>query len=139
MYDIAKTKQNKNKNNVKHWRINQRIFRKEKMYNKDKFSWLSWTWCIDYPNRAEHFSSSYILNLGQYDTSSCSKYNEQAGAELCQAQVRLGLAKVDIFFHLIDKLRASSIYHKIEVVFHLPKKLRSYFICRENWGCLPFA
>ena len=27
---------------------------------------------------------------------------KQAGAELCQAQVKLGLAKVEIFFHLIE-------------------------------------
>ena len=54
---------------------------------------------------------------------------KQAGAELCQAQVKPGLAKVEIFFHLIDKLRSSSIYLKIEVVFHLPKKLRSSSIC----------
>ena len=28
--------------------------------------------------------------------------NKQAGAELCQAQVKLGLPKVEIFFHLIE-------------------------------------
>ena len=27
---------------------------------------------------------------------------KQAGAELCQAQVKLGIAKVEIFFHLIE-------------------------------------
>ena len=27
---------------------------------------------------------------------------KQAGAELCQAPVKLGLAKVKIFFHLIE-------------------------------------
>ena len=27
---------------------------------------------------------------------------EQAGAELCQAQVKLGLAKIKISFHLIE-------------------------------------
>ena len=55
---------------------------------------------------------------------------EQAGAELCQAQVKLGLAKIEIFFHLIEnwgclpftkKIRWSLIWFQIKVVFHLPK------------------
>ena len=54
---------------------------------------------------------------------------EQAGAELCQAQVKLGLAKGGVIFHLPKKLRLSSIYLKVEVVFHLPKKLRSPSVC----------
>ena len=37
------------------------------------------------------------------------KEKKQAGAELCQAQFKLGLPKIEIFFHLI-----------------------------ENWSCLPF-
>ena len=44
---------------------------------------------------------------------------KQAGAELCQAQSKLGLAKLEIFFHLIE----NAIYKRIEVVLHLPKKL----------------
>ena len=82
--------------------------------------------------------------------------NEQAGAELCQAQFKLGLAKtafpdVDIVFVFVfpvlkvwsclpftnkwsclpfaKNLSSSSIYKNIEVVFHLPK----------NWGRLPFT
>ena len=35
--------------------------------------------------------------------------NKHVGAELCQAQVKLGLAKIEIVFHLIDKFRSSSI------------------------------
>jgi hypothetical protein len=35
-----------------------------------------------------------IISLHLLDTTS--------GAELCQAQVKLGLAKIEIFFHLID-------------------------------------
>ena len=51
---------------------------------------------------------------------------EQAGAELCQAQFKLGLARpaltdVDVVFPVFTK--------KVEVVFHLPK----------NLGCLPFV
>jgi hypothetical protein len=34
---------------------------------------------------------------------------KHAGAELCQAQVKLGIAKVEVFFHLIEiKCRSSS-------------------------------
>ena len=43
----------------------------------------------------------------------------QAGAELCQAQIKLVLAKIEIF--------------------HLPKRLRSFSICLKDWGRLPFA
>ena len=46
--------------------------------------------------------------------------NEQARAELCQAQFKLWLAKVG-------------------VVFHLTQKLRSFLICQKNLGRLPFA
>ena len=31
-----------------------------------------------------------------------SENKKQAGAELCQAQVKLGLAKIEVFFHLIE-------------------------------------
>ena len=45
-------------------------------------------------------------------------YNvEQAGAELCQAQVKLGLAKIEIFFN--RKLRSSAFSQKNQVVFNL--------------------
>jgi hypothetical protein len=30
------------------------------------------------------------------------KEKKQAGAELCQAQFKLGLPKIEIFFHLIE-------------------------------------
>jgi hypothetical protein len=53
--------------------------------------------------------------------------NKQAVAELCQAQFELGLAKIEIFFHLT-----------IEVVFHL-EKLSSSSICLQNRCRLPFA
>ena len=57
------------------------------------------------------------------------QYREQDGAELCQAQDKLGLAKLalpkmDIIFQLPTfsyKLRSSSIYLNIEVVFHFAK------------------
>ena len=45
---------------------------------------------------------------------------KQTGAELCQAQVKLGLAKTDLFFHLIEKLGPFA--KTIEVVFNLKKK-----------------
>ena len=41
---------------------------------------------------------------------------KQAGVELCQAQAKLGLAKIYQFFHfhLTEKLRSSSIKNGIE-------------------------
>ena len=39
-------------------------------------------------------STALVLN--------CPFNSEQAGAELCQAQVELGLATIEILFHLID-------------------------------------
>ena len=51
-----------------------------------------------------------ILNYKCYQA--CRKKLKQARAELCQAQVKLWLAKVGVVFHLISK---------VEVVFHLPK------------------
>jgi hypothetical protein len=44
------------------------------------------------------------------------KRKKQAGAELCQAQLKLGLAMLDLHS---TKLRSSSLYEKIEVIFHL--------------------
>ena len=50
---------------------------------------------------------------------------KQAGAELCQALEKLGLAKAalpsnKLIGHPVKKtFRSSSIYQKIEVVFHL--------------------
>ena len=101
---------------------------------------------------------------------------KQAGAELCQAQVKLGWAKnllpinrklrslsftqkrlssiykktditfvldeggkLEVVFHLPNKLRLSSICLKNWGRFHLPKKLRSSFICLKICCCLPFA
>ena len=37
------------------------------------------------------------------------KKQKQAGAELCQAQVKMWLAQVGVVFHLSKKLRSSSI------------------------------
>jgi hypothetical protein len=55
-----------------------------------------------------------VLNSGGKKTT-----RKQAGAELCQAQVKLGLA-------MLDFLSSSSIYH--EVIFHLQKtKLSSFY------------
>ena len=47
------------------------------------------------------------------------KVQKQAEAELCQAQVQLWLAKVEVAFH-------------IEAVFYLLKKLRSSSICPKS-------
>ena len=41
---------------------------------------------------------SYMKNI----TLCGQPYMGQAGAELCQAQVELGLAKMEIFFHMIE-------------------------------------
>ena len=57
-----------------------------------------------------------------------SLHEKQAGAELCQAQEKLGLVYCGCLPFTL-KLRSSSIYLKIEVVFQLPK----------NWGRLPFT
>ena len=93
------------------------------------------------------------------------KEEKQAGAELCQAQVKLGwdslscklflignlesaLAKRNNWywiFHIL-KLRLSSISWKIEVVFHFLKnwgrlsfpKIVAIFYFPKNWGRLPF-
>ena len=60
---------------------------------------------------------------------SSNKRYEQAGAEQCQAQEKIGLARNCGNFPLIKKLKLSSIclnlevvfcFQKIEVVFHLP-------------------
>ena len=62
----------------------------------------------------------------------CYKDNnnkKQAGAELCQAQIKLGLAKFGVIFHLPKELRSSSVLFKVEVVFHLPKKFKFPSIC----------
>jgi hypothetical protein len=45
------------------------------------------------------------------------KRQKQAGAELCQAHIKLGLAKIEIFIIFI-------IYKTSEVIFQLTKKLR---------------
>jgi hypothetical protein len=48
-----------------------------------------------------------------------NKHTKQVGAELCQAQKKLGLVNCGCLSFTL-KLRSSSIYIKIEVVFHLP-------------------
>ena len=65
--------------------------------------------------------------MNDHKLNNTQKNNEkQAGPELCQAQVTLGLAEIEIFFHLIEYLG------RLEVVFHLPKKLRSSSICLKT-------
>ena len=83
---------------------------------------------------------SYISYLSEeLPTRACNKTRKQAGAELCQAQEKLGLVSL----HLpIMKLYCTSIYLPIEiiihfapkdeVVFHFGKKLRSSSILAKN-------
>ena len=56
--------------------------------------------CLKYPDN-ELFASS-VCSYSQLDLK-----QEQAGAELCQAQVKLGLAKIENFFHLIENVRST--------------------------------
>jgi hypothetical protein len=64
----------------------------------------------------------------------------QAGAELCQAQVKLGWAhnllpiykKNDVSFDLEKKKKT------FEVVFHFPNKLRPSSICLQIEVIFPF-
>ena len=60
-----------------------------------------------------------VDELKGQDCGNATKETEQAGAELCQAQVKLGIAKIEFFFFLNRKLRSSSISQKIYVVFNL--------------------
>ena len=47
---------------------------------------------------------------------------EQAGAELCQAHVKLGIANTELCFHLIENIvRLLFTKQNDAVVFHLPK------------------
>ena len=76
---------------------------------------------------------------------------EQAGAELCQAQDKLGwLARVlsltfklflplELFTNIIKYIEIVFFYlkKKIELFFHL-KKMRSSSIWEKKLGCLPF-
>ena len=57
----------------------------------------------------------------QLKTINATKNNlKKPGAELCQTQVMLCLAKVGVVFHLLIMLRSSSLYLKDEVFLHLP-------------------
>ena len=42
------------------------------------------------------------MRLQEYLNDKHNKEKKQAGAELCQAQVKLGLAKIELFFHIIE-------------------------------------
>ena len=72
----------------------------------DKFDWiffwsLGWVkWFIGRPIMST-FNKKYKFG-DIYQISYLRKPNKQAGAELCQAQVKLWLAKVEIFFPLIE-------------------------------------
>jgi hypothetical protein len=67
----------------------------------------------------------------------------QAGAELCQAQVKLGLTKL---YLLVKKCHLPCVHLPfrkiIKVVFHL-QKIEVVFLLQHksvlNWGCLPFT
>ena len=73
------------------------------------------------PEFAEAFAF-YILVLKLLFANKrlCDKISKQAGAELCQAQEKLGLANWGCLPFTL-KLRSSSIYLEIVVVFHSAK------------------
>ena len=72
---------------------------------------------------------TWFLNIFRMNNNKNSIIlDKQAGAELCQAQEKLGL-DIEVAFHLpkslgclpfTNKLRSPSFYLEIEVVFHLP-------------------
>ena len=95
-----------------------------------------------YQNMSEYIGiyrniSEYIRiyqNISEY-TRIYQNISEQAGAELCQAQEKLGLVNWHCYsFTLL--LRLSSIYIKIEAFFHLPK-IWGIFHNPWNWAYLP--
>ena len=53
------------------------------------------------------------------DIKKDDKVSRQAGAELCQAQFKLGLAKSAL---LGKGMRSSSMYKTFEVIFYLQRK-----------------
>ena len=74
------------------------------------------------------FSKGFVNNL-----EILIKVSRQAGAELCQAQVKLRLAKLAVNR---NKLRA----YLLQVWGHIPfKKNLIWSFIFKHWGCFPFA
>ena len=67
--------------------------------------------------KAKIIRISIKCRLEKAEVTLFNKKVKQAGAELCQAQEKLGLAKTTL---LSNKLMRSSIYLKIDVAFYLP-------------------
>ena len=130
---------------------------------------LQWGQCIVMLQMLHHLSHLY-RNIEKIESTSWGwavPSSGQAVASLswdllpCKRKLRSSSIqnRIEVVFHLPDKLRSSSIWLKhfgylpvalkIEVVFHLPKilrssshfpkKLRSSSIYLKNWGRLPFA
>ena len=69
-----------------------------------------------------------------------NEWGKQARAELCQAQVKLGLAKIEIFFHFIESLGRLPLKKNYcdRIRFKTKLRLSSIFLYK-NWGFLPLA
>ena len=93
-------------------------------------------------DRIYYFTLYRILVLNSFEHFNNKSWT-QAGADMCQAPFKLGLAKSVLHS---KQLRPSSMNLDIEVVFHLQKniscrpcttRIKVVFHLQKNLGCLP--